>query len=51
MVELGKIRIGKCKENDEELFEILEFINIENVEDVPCEYIMNVRVIINFYFY
>lgn len=40
MVELGKIRIGKCKENDEELFEILEFINIENVEDVPREYII-----------
>ena len=39
MVELGKIRIGKCKENGEELFEILEFINIEDVKDVPREYI------------
>lgn len=40
MVELAKIRIGKCKENDEELFEILEFINIEDVRDVPREYII-----------
>lgn len=40
MVELAKIRIGKCKENGEELFEILEFINIEDVKDVPREYII-----------
>jgi hypothetical protein len=40
MVELGKIRIGKCKENGEELFEILEFINIKDVKDVPREYII-----------
>ena len=40
MVELAEINIGKCKVNGEELFEIIEWINIANVEDVPREYIM-----------
>ena len=40
MVEFAEINIRKGRVNDEELFEIIGWTNIANVEDVPREYIM-----------